>query len=202
MTYTGLNDFIWDLEKNGELQRIKTFVNPVLEISEITDRVSKAGGKALLFENTGTKFPVLINTFGSSKRMSLALGQKDLQTTGKEIEKVFASLSGISGSFINKIIKLPDLIKLSVLFLRNPHSKGNASRLFITIQISEFCRYLNAGLMMPTDLSHFQWFIQYILRQPVLMSECTGCRFLIKRQQVCTGSCIRPVQTILKHGKE
>jgi 4-hydroxy-3-polyprenylbenzoate decarboxylase len=128
MTYTGLNDFIWDLEKNGELQRIKTFVNPVLEISEITDRVSKAGGKALLFENTGTKFPVLINTFGSSKRMSLALGQKDLQTTGKEIEKVFASLSGISGSFINKIIKLPDLIKLSGSFPQKSSFKGKCQQ--------------------------------------------------------------------------
>jgi len=54
MTYTCLNDFIKDLEKNGELHRIKIFVNPVLEISEITDRIPKPAGKPI-FENTGTQ---------------------------------------------------------------------------------------------------------------------------------------------------
>jgi 4-hydroxy-3-polyprenylbenzoate decarboxylase len=52
------------------------FVDPKLEIAEITDRVSKSGngGKALLFENTGTEFPVLMNAYGSERRMCMALG--------------------------------------------------------------------------------------------------------------------------------
>jgi 4-hydroxy-3-polyprenylbenzoate decarboxylase len=128
MTYTCLNDFIKDLEKNGELHRIETFVNPVLEISEITDRISKTGGKALLFENTGTQFPVLINAFGSQKRISMALGQKDFLEAGREIEKIFASLSGLSGSLFNKIAGLPDLIKLSGLFPQKSSRKGRCQQ--------------------------------------------------------------------------
>ena len=77
MAYSGLTDFIDDLEKKNELRRIKTFVDPVLEITEITDRVTKSGGKALLFENTGTEFPLLINAFGSDKRMAMAIGREE-----------------------------------------------------------------------------------------------------------------------------
>ena len=65
MAYQGLNEYIRLLESKGELVRIKAPVTPLLEITEITDRVSKSseGGKALLFENTGTSFPLLINAF-------------------------------------------------------------------------------------------------------------------------------------------
>jgi 4-hydroxy-3-polyprenylbenzoate decarboxylase len=57
MAYSGLTGFITALEEKNELLRIKTFTDPILEITEITDRVTKSGGKALLFENTGTEFP-------------------------------------------------------------------------------------------------------------------------------------------------
>jgi 4-hydroxy-3-polyprenylbenzoate decarboxylase len=128
MTYSGLNDFISDLEDNGELQRIKTFVDPVLEISEITDRVTKAGGKALLFENTGTQFPVLINAFGSGKRMSMAIGRKDFQEAGQEIEKIFTSLSGTSTSIFEKLSGFPDLIKLSWILPVKTSWKGKCQQ--------------------------------------------------------------------------
>jgi 4-hydroxy-3-polyprenylbenzoate decarboxylase len=128
MTYSGLNDFINDLENSGELQRIKTFVDPVLEISEITDRVTKAGGKALLFENTGTQFPVLINAFGSAKRMSMAIGRKDFQDAGKEIEKIFSSLSGTSASLFKKLSGLPGLIKLSGILPVKTSGKGKCQQ--------------------------------------------------------------------------
>lgn len=75
--YNSLRDFVSLLEKEGELVRIKEKVSPILEITEITDRVSKspAGGKALLFENVdGSDFPLLINAYGSNKRINLALG--------------------------------------------------------------------------------------------------------------------------------
>jgi 4-hydroxy-3-polyprenylbenzoate decarboxylase len=116
MSYTSLRDFISDLEAKGELQRIKTFVDPVLEITEVTDRVTKAGGKALLFENNGTQFPILINAFGSEKRMSMAIGREDLNEAGKEIEKIFTALSGKSGNFLKKLSVLPGLQKLSGIF--------------------------------------------------------------------------------------
>ncbi len=89
MSYAGLKDFITDLEKRNELLRIKQFINPILEITEITDRVTKSGGKAFLFENTGTGFPVLINAFGSDLRMSMAIGRKSLDEAGTEIENLF-----------------------------------------------------------------------------------------------------------------
>ena len=70
--YKSLKDFVDFLESKGELIRIKEFVDPVLEIAEITDRISKqpGGGKAILFENTGTDYPVLTNMMGSEKRMA------------------------------------------------------------------------------------------------------------------------------------
>ena len=74
MAYRDLREFIARLEKAGELRRISAEVDPVLEITEITDRVSKAGGPALLFEKPkGSRIPLLINSVGSARRMNLAL---------------------------------------------------------------------------------------------------------------------------------
>ena len=66
--------------------RIKEFVSPHLEITEITDRIVKNKGKALLFENNGSGFPLLINAFASEKRMCLALGVQNLDDVGKDEE--------------------------------------------------------------------------------------------------------------------
>ena len=87
MAYSNLRDFVNALEQEGELKRIKTEVSPDLEISQITDRVSKAEGPALLFENVeGSQMPLLINAFGSYKRMAMALGVDDLNEIADEIE--------------------------------------------------------------------------------------------------------------------
>ena len=87
MAYSNLRDFVKALEQEGELKRIKTEVSPDLEISQITDRVSKAEGPALLFENVaGSQMPLLINAFGSYKRMAMALGVDDLNEIANEIE--------------------------------------------------------------------------------------------------------------------
>lgn len=87
--YTSLQEFIKRLTSEGELVTINTKVNPDFEIWEIADRVSKSegGGKALLFNNTGT-FPVLINMFGSDKRMAMALGADSLNDIPKRIDSV------------------------------------------------------------------------------------------------------------------
>jgi len=89
MAYQDFQDFIAHLERAGELRRIQTAVDPYLEITEIADRVMKMpdGGPALLFENPrGSKVPLIINAFGSRKRMSMALGVEDFESIGCEIE--------------------------------------------------------------------------------------------------------------------
>lgn len=111
MAYKNLQQFIDVLEQEGEIIRIKEYVNPKLEISEITDRISKTadGGKALLFENTGYDFPVLMNAYGSEKRMCLALGVKHLDDVAKEIESLFQLLASPKESIVDKLKLLPKL---------------------------------------------------------------------------------------------
>ena len=78
MAYRDLREFIAQLEALGELKRIRTEVSPRLEMTEICDRVLKAGGPALLFEKpAGHSMPVLGNLFGTTRRVALAMGMKD-----------------------------------------------------------------------------------------------------------------------------
>src|SRR6478672_536931 len=109
MSYRNQQHFIDTLEQAGELVRIKTYVNPNLEIAEITDRISKTtgGGKALLFENTGYDFPVLMNGYGSEKRMCLALGVNSLNDVAREIESLFQLLSSPKENIVDKLKLLP-----------------------------------------------------------------------------------------------
>src|SRR3989304_610060 len=97
MAYHSLQEFVQVLEREGELKRVTYPVKAELEITEIADRVMKsglsaagaaqAGGPALLFENVvGKSIPLLINAFGSPKRMALALGVSDIEEIAREIE--------------------------------------------------------------------------------------------------------------------
>ncbi|MBK9638717.1 MAG: menaquinone biosynthesis decarboxylase [Bacteroidetes bacterium] len=109
MAYKNLNHFIQVLEEAGELVRIKEYVDPKLEITEITDRISKEYGPALLFENTSYDFPVLINSMGTEKRMAMALGVDKLDDVAKEIEGLFKLLTGPKNSMMDKLKMLPQL---------------------------------------------------------------------------------------------
>ncbi|MBX3239759.1 MAG: menaquinone biosynthesis decarboxylase [Chitinophagaceae bacterium] len=111
MAFKNQQEFIEALEKAGELVRIKTYVDPRLEIAEITDRVSKSGngGKALLFENTGYAFPVLMNAYGSEKRMCMALGVDKLDDIARQIEDLFKMLTKPKESILDKLNMLPKL---------------------------------------------------------------------------------------------
>lgn len=129
MSYSGLKDFISELERNGELHRIKVFVDPVLEISEITDRVTKSGGRALLFENNGTRFPVLINAFGSDRRIAMALGINDLSEAGNDIEKLFNLITETPANTIQKIIALPRFLKITGYLPSRSGSKGSCQQI-------------------------------------------------------------------------
>jgi len=111
MPFKNQQEFIQALEKADELVHIKSYVDPKLEIAEITDRISKSGngGKALLFENTGYDFPVLMNAYGSERRMCMALGVKHLDDVAKEIENLFHLLASPKESIIDKLKLLPKL---------------------------------------------------------------------------------------------
>jgi 4-hydroxy-3-polyprenylbenzoate decarboxylase len=115
MQHKNMLKFLNTLEKEGELIRIKQFINPELEISEITDRVSKSpgGGKAILFENTGTEFPLLINSLGSERRICLALGINNLDETSEKLAKLFNKLTATKSNFWEKLKLLPTLKEIS-----------------------------------------------------------------------------------------
>jgi len=92
MKYKDLRDFIKQLEKQGELKRITVEVDPYLEMTEISDRVLKQEGPALLFENPkGSNIPVLANLFGTPHRVAMGMGA-DSVTELREIGKLLAYL--------------------------------------------------------------------------------------------------------------
>ena len=121
--YNSLRDFLARLEGEGELIKIKEKVSPILEITEITDRICKSGdgGKAILFENvdgsdpqlnnSGTGVPVLINAFGSKKRMAVALGVDDIEEIARDIQELIELKP--PQNFIEKLKFLPRLFEIS-----------------------------------------------------------------------------------------
>jgi len=79
LNYPDLRAFIADLEKRGLLKRVRSEVNPKLEITAIADHVLRAGGPALLFEHvTGSDMPLLANLFGTAERIALGMGRKSV----------------------------------------------------------------------------------------------------------------------------
>ena len=92
MKYRDLRDFIDQLEALGELKRIKQEVDPHLEVTEISDRVLRMGGPALLFENPkGSDIPMLTNLFGTPRRVALGMGQQSTDAL-REVGQLMAYL--------------------------------------------------------------------------------------------------------------
>ena len=117
MAFEDLREFIRALEKNGQLKRITVEVDPDLEISEITDRVSKQNGPALLFENVrGHSMPVLINAMGTRERMKLALGVSNYSDIAERIVEL-TDVKSPQG-LIEKIKMIPRLAEVSKMFPR------------------------------------------------------------------------------------
>ena len=115
VAYRDLREFVARLEKAGELLRITAELDPVLEIAEITDRVSKAGGPALLFERPkGSKVPLLINSVGSARRMNLALEVESLDEIAERI-RGYLNMQSPQG-FFDKLKMLPKLAELGSFF--------------------------------------------------------------------------------------
>jgi len=113
--------FLKRLESAGELKRIAVEVDPCLEMGAIADRVSKqpGGGTALLFEKVkGSSLPVIMNAYGSYRRMTMALGVEDdpcgLDAIGDRIEHFLQAAMPRPGSgFFDKLAKLPMLAEVS-----------------------------------------------------------------------------------------
>ncbi len=113
MAYRDLQSFMKELEACNELKKIDIPVSTELEMTEIADRVSKAKGSALLFQQAeGFSYPVLMNAMGSEKRMSMALGVNNLDEIGDEIAKYL--------NFEN-YLSIPGLVKSIPRMLRLLH---------------------------------------------------------------------------------
>ena len=131
MPYKSIQQFIEKIEQAGELVRITEKVNPELEIAEIADRMSKekGGGKALLFENTGTDFPVLINALGSVKRMQIALSVNEFDDIGKEMKQLFLKLTEPKKNLVEKLRLLPQLSKLASYMPKTVSGRGKSQEI-------------------------------------------------------------------------
>ena len=196
MAFHSLTEFIKQLEKEGELIRIQETVSPILEISEITDRVSKSpdGGKALLFENVeGSRMPVLINAFGSTRRMNLALGVHDIEAVPKEIERYLK---------IAPPATLMDKVKLLPLLLNAAHfpPKIVGSGKALCQEVVHLGEDVDLGAIpilqcWPNDAGRFITFPIVINRSvDGAIREtwaCTGCRCSTKTPPPCTGTSTR-----------
>ncbi len=89
MSFGSLGEFLSALESRGDLVRVKTAVSRDLEVTEVTQRVLRADGPALLFENvTGSSLPVVTNLLGSFRRIALALGEESVEKVAEKVERL------------------------------------------------------------------------------------------------------------------
>ena len=115
MGIEGIQDFISELEKHGEIKRVKTEVDPDLEIAEILRRGMYSNGPAILFENVKNyDMPVLGNAFGSMKRLEIGLEMTDFTEIGKRITDM--TRMEMPSGLLSKIKKLPELSKMTASF--------------------------------------------------------------------------------------
>ena len=163
------------LESAGELVRIKEYINPVLEISEITDRVSNMTGRLLLFENTGTDFPLLINAMGNRKRMAMALGVKHLDAIAEDMEEMFKQLTSPKESILDKL-KMPPLSSIAGWMPKVISGKGACQEVVMkNPDITKFpCSEMLAGRWW--SIHHFAGYSYQRPNTGIPMSDCTECR--------------------------
>lgn len=131
--YKNLQDYIATLQSAGELIRIGTPVSSVYEIAELTDRQAKSpdGGKALLFENTGTAFPVLTNMMGSERRISLALGVEKSEDISTRIDSLLAQVLSPKEGLVDKLKMLPLLGEVAKWFPRKLKRRGECQQVIL-----------------------------------------------------------------------
>ena len=126
MSYNNLREFIERLEREGELVRVAAEVSPVEEIAELTDRMAKqpGGGKAILFERTGTDFPVVTNLMGSERRVALALGVESLDGLTRRIDTLLHEVTTPKATLWEKLRMLPLLGEMARWMPRSRRGRG------------------------------------------------------------------------------
>jgi 4-hydroxy-3-polyprenylbenzoate decarboxylase len=177
VAYKDLQEFVKRLEREGELKRISAAVDVDLEITEITDRVSKAGGPALLFEkprgaknNTEYSMPLLINMLGSRRRMELALEVSSLEDVARRIEDLL-DMKPPEG-FLDKIRLLPKLSELGSFFPKSVKS-GIAQEVVEADNMS--LASLPIMKSWPQDGGHFITFPLVVTKSPKNGRRNVGC---------------------------
>jgi len=183
MAYKDLVAYIEDLEKKGMLKRIPIEVDAELEITEITDRVSKKFGPALLFEKVkGSPYPLLINAMGTYDRMSLALGVEKLDDIGNTIEE-FIDVTNYLG-LVNKFKALPKLARLAAVFPLKLPTKGACQEV---IDSSPDLSTLPILKCWPGDAGHFLTLPLVITKDPENDIQNTGMYRLQVYDKTTTG---------------
>lgn len=134
MSSDGMSKFIKALTAAGELKIVDAAVSSKLEITEITDRISKLdhGGPALLFSNTGTDFPVLINALGSEKRIKIAFSNQSPIDISKEVLSLFQQLTSSSDDLLSKLKKIPELRKVARMMPKKKKGKGRCQEVIMS----------------------------------------------------------------------
>ncbi len=134
MHFHSLNDFIQQLKQYDLLLEINEYVDPVLEIAEITDRVSKQpyGGKALLFTNTGTHFPVLTNFLGSEARLALALRRENFDQLAHNLDLLFDHFTKPNKNFFQKLEAAYRIKGLANVLPKSRSGRGTCQDVVIT----------------------------------------------------------------------
>jgi 4-hydroxy-3-polyprenylbenzoate decarboxylase len=177
MAYKDLREFISRLERGNELKRIRIPADVDLEITEITDRVSKTGGPALLFERSYSaadkieyRLPLLINTFGSRKRMELALQVSDLEEVAQRIRELMETRP--PGGLLEKLKMLPQLAELGSFFPK----KVNRGPVKEVIEREKFSlAHLPVMKCWPQDAGRFITLPMVITRSPRNGRRNVGC---------------------------
>lgn len=190
MPYHDLREFIDRLEEVGELARIKVEVSPELEITEITDRVVKSGGKALLFEKPkGYSIPVLINAFGTKKRMLMALEVESFEEIGERFFSLLKNRPSSLFDFIKSLGSLKDLAAVA------PKKVNNAPCMERRAESLEKFPILKCW---PKDAGKFITLPVVITKDPITEELNAG----VYRMQVFDGKTTGMHWQIHKHGAE
>ncbi|HEV3275223.1 MAG TPA: UbiD family decarboxylase [Terriglobia bacterium] len=177
MAYRNLGEFISRLDREGELRRIAEPVDVDLEITEITDRVSKAGGPALLFERPRSardgrdySVPLLINTLGSSRRLELALDAGSIEEVAGRIDDLLDMKP--PGGLFDKMRMLPKLAELGSIFPKTV-SSGPAQEVIETegLSLAQF----PIMKCWPQDGGRFITWPMVITRSPKTGRRNVGC---------------------------
>jgi len=194
VAYKDLREFIQRLENEGELKRIHAEIDPVLEITEITDRVTRAGGPALLFERPkGSKVPLLINMLGSERRMNLALEVGRMEEVAERI-RGFLDMQSPQG-LLDKLKLLPKLAELGSFFPKTVKS-GPCKEVIRKENLS--LDYFPILQCWPQDAGRFITWPLVITKNPVTNKRNVG----VYRMQVFDGRTTAVHWETQKHGAE